>query len=101
MTEQRIQSNIIKFLEKDGHYVVKVSLASKAGVPDLLVCYKGIFVGIEVKRPETKNNTSELQKLNINKIRESGGYAFVAWDIDSLRLGLLAINSVESYKNRA
>lgn len=92
MTEQTIQKKIIKYLEGEGAYVVKVVSASKTGIPDLLVSYKGVFIGIEVKRPETKDNTSELQKINISRIKDSGGYAFVAWDIASLQEGLLDVD---------
>ena len=52
--EKVIQSKIKSYLETRGAYVVKVIQASKSGVPDLLVCYKRLFIGIEVKRPSTK-----------------------------------------------
>jgi Holliday junction resolvase len=85
MSEQQIQSSIAKYLEKEGHYVVKVMAASKAGVPDLLVCIKGSFVAIEVKRPETRANTSELQKWNLNKITECGGISMVACSVQDVK----------------
>ncbi len=84
MTEQTIQRNLIRFLEAHGAYIVKVIVASKSGIPDILCCYKGKFVGIEVKRPETKTNVSKLQQVNIGWIIDAGGIAGVAWDIDSL-----------------
>jgi len=85
LSEQQIQSSIIKYLEKEGHYVVKVMAASKAGVPDILVCFKGQFVGIEVKRPETRDNTSELQKWNLNRIVECGGSSMVACSVQDVK----------------
>ena len=93
MSEQQIQSSIIKYLEKEGHYVVKVMAASKAGVPDLLACIKGSFVGIEIKRPETRANTSELQKWNLNKIAECGGIAIVACSVQDVK-ELLCLNKL-------
>jgi Holliday junction resolvase len=84
MTEQVIQSKIIKALEKEGAYVVKVVSASKKGVPDLLVCFEGRFMGVEVKRPSTKNNTSELQKYNLECITNSGGLAIVATCVEDV-----------------
>lgn len=77
MKEQTIQHNIIKFLESNGYYVVKVIQASKAGVPDLLACVNGRFVALEVKKPDTVKNTSKLQVYNLNKIKESGGNGYV------------------------
>ena len=84
MKEQDIQKKLINHLEGLGSYVVKVISASKAGVPDLLCCYQGMFIGIEVKTPEKKNNTSKLQDINIERIQYADGIAGVAWDIQSL-----------------
>lgn len=81
-SEQQIQTKIKDWIEKNGGYVVKVVQATKAGVPDLLVCYKGMFIGIEVKRPSTKGNVSKLQKHNLNLIQAAEGKAIVAWDLD-------------------
>jgi Holliday junction resolvase len=81
MSEQKIQASIIKYLESKGAYVVKVITASKKGVPDILACYKGQFIAIEVKRPETKTNVSSLQAYNLKKIEETGGLSLVAWDL--------------------
>jgi len=95
-TEQQIQTKIQKWLTTQGCYVVKVVSASKAGVPDLLVCSpSGYFVGIEVKRPSTKDNTSKLQEYNLELIKDCGGYSLVAWDLEGVeeffdREGLLS-----------
>jgi len=83
-TEQQVQKKITNFLEKQGAYVVKVVSATKAGVPDILACYKGRFLGIEVKKPSTKNNTSKLQDYNLDKIVEASGLSCVAWEVDQV-----------------
>lgn len=85
VTEQDIQRKIIKWLESEGYYVVKVISASKAGIPDILACVKGYFVSIEVKTPSTKTNVSELQKYNLEKVKECGGYSIVAWSLDQVK----------------
>lgn len=85
MKEQDIQRKIIKYLESVGAYVVKVVASNKSGTPDILACYRGIFLAIEVKRPETKTNVSELQEYNIKKIKEAGGIAIVSWDLDAVK----------------
>jgi len=84
MKEQTIQKNIIKRLEAEGGYVVKVVSATKAGVPDILACIKGKFIGIEVKTPKTKTNVSELQKYNLDKINRCGGISMVAWSVEQI-----------------
>lgn len=80
-SEQDIQRKIIKYLEANGAYVVKVISASKSGVPDILCCYKGRFIAIEVKTPATKSNVSELQKYNLKQVTECGGLSIVAWEL--------------------
>jgi len=80
--EQAIQAKILKLLKP--YYTVKVVAATKAGVPDILACINGHFVGIEVKTPKTKTNTSELQKYNLRKIEENGGYSLVAWSVEQV-----------------
>jgi len=82
--EQQYQSKIVKYLESRGAYVVKVVAASKKGVPDILACYKGQFIAIEVKTPETRSNVSKLQDYNLNKISKAGGISGVAVHPDDL-----------------
>lgn len=85
MTEQQIQKKIIKWLEDNSYYVIKIVTANKSGVPDIIACDKdGKFVAIEVKTPKTKNNTSKLQEYNIKKINDNNGTAFVAYSIECL-----------------
>ena len=85
MTESLIQSKIIKHLESIGAYVIKTISTNKAGVPDLLVCYKGLFIGIEVKRPETKNKVSKLQGHHLAKIEQAEGLSMVAWNVEMVK----------------
>ena len=92
MKEQDIQRKIIKYLEGVGAYVVKVVASNKSGTPDILACYRSIFLAIEVKRPETKTNVSELQEYNIKKIKEAGGVAIVSWDLDAVKATIEGIN---------
>ena len=77
MKEQQIQSKIIKYLKSMGAYVVKVSIATKSGVPDIICCYKGVFIAIEVKAPGGAIST--LQQWNIEQIRKAGGIAIIAY----------------------
>ena len=84
MSEQAIQKAMIKYL-KTKAYVVKIVSASKSGVPDLLVLYKGKFIALEVKTPDKKNNVSDLQQHNINEIVKNGGLAFVVWELDQVK----------------
>jgi Holliday junction resolvase len=46
-----------------------------SGVPDIIACYKGKFVGIECK--SGKNVPTLLQENNMKRIRTAGGYTIV------------------------
>ena len=84
-SEQAIQSDILKYLKSVGAYTIKVSAATKAGIPDIICCYKGRFIAIEVKRPEAKTNVSPLQVANISMIINAQGEAIVAWDKEMVK----------------
>lgn len=84
MTEQDYQRKITKHLEKRGAYVAKVIVGNKKGIPDILACYKGHFVAIEVKTPRTMNNVSPLQQHNLKAINDCQGFSLVAWSVDTV-----------------
>lgn len=92
MKEQAYQKKIIDFLKSKGAYVVKIISASQAGVPDVICCYRGRFVAVEVKRPETVRNVSRLQVYNLDKIQEAGGIGFVAYSKEQVAKVLEAID---------
>ena len=87
MTEQKIQKRILAFLDEAGAYPVKTITANRAGVPDILACIGGKFVGIEVKRP--KKEATPLQEYHLRRIQEAGGGAFVAHGVDEVRERLI------------
>lgn len=96
MKEQTYQKKIIDFLKSKGAYVVKIISASQAGVPDVICCYRGRFVAVEVKRPETLKNVSRLQAYNLDKITEAGGIGFVACSVEQVKKVLEAIDEAMS-----
>ena len=59
---------------------------TKTGIPDLLVCCNGRFLGVEIKAPNGR--PSELQLYNLRKIDEVGGFGV-----------LLYPNQFELFKN--
>ena len=78
--EKTFENKIKKFLEAEGAWFIKYwagSQFTKAGVPDILACVNGYFVGIEVKAQQGR--PSELQLYNIEKIRNAGGFALVLY----------------------
>lgn len=81
MTEEaNFQNKVIKYLKKMGIYHVKYwggGIYTKAGVPDILACVNGYFMGIELKA--TKGKVSELQYWNRDEIRKSGGVSIILY----------------------
>ena len=85
MLESAIQRKIIKAIEELGCYVVKVMVANRPGCPDLLVCYRGAFYGMEVKNETGK--PSKLQLYHGELIERSGGkFGVVRSVLDALKL---------------
>ena len=91
-TEQKIQAKIMEYLKSKGAYRVKIEAASVAGVPDILVCYKSMFIGIEVKKSKSSQPT-ELQLENINMIRQAGGLADVVSSLPEVDCLLRCVDS--------
>lgn len=83
MSEQKLQKKILDWLTANGYWVVKVSVANKNGVPDILACSPlGVFVAIEVKFGS--NKPSPLQVYNIDEIKKRNGIALVAWSLEQV-----------------
>jgi Holliday junction resolvase len=77
--EKNFENKIKDFLDKQGAWYVKffANRMTKEGIPDILACVNGYFVGIEVKAQNGK--PSDLQLYHCEKIRKSGGFAFVLY----------------------
>lgn len=81
--ESAFQRKVIKFLKEQGCYVIKYWGGGKfttAGVPDLLVCCNGRFIGIELKAENGK--ASELQLWHLKQINKSGGMSYLLYPKD-------------------
>lgn len=77
--ESRLQRKIQNVIRAEGHFVFKVhgSEYMMAGLPDLIVCAQGYFIGLEVKLPSTRSNTSARQDYVHQLINDAGGKAVV------------------------
>lgn len=84
MREQSVQSKCLRYLDSIGAYTVKVISATRSGVPDTIICLKGKFIAFEFKSEYGK--PTPLQELNIKKIREAGGKAYLVRSLDELKL---------------
>ena len=77
--EKTFENKVKKHLADAGCWVLKTwsNGVQRSGVPDLLVCCNGYFLGVEIKAKTGK--PSELQLWNVEKIKEAGGLAIVLY----------------------
>lgn len=59
-----------------GTYFLKTQERGRRGVPDYLLCIRGKFVAIELKKENGR--VAPIQQHTLDKITASGGIAFVA-----------------------
>jgi hypothetical protein len=71
MTEQQIQSKLIKELESKGYFVIKLINTNKNGIPDLIAIPRDSDVEFyEVKKP--KGKVSKLQEYRLKELTAHG-----------------------------
>ena len=86
-------------LEKDIVIAIKIYLASlgsdvffwkehggpygTSGIPDIICCYKGRFLGLEVKLP--RGRLTVLQKRALDRINAAGGIARRVESVDDVK----------------
>jgi len=75
--EAKVKKQVKKILDIVGCYYFfpQTGGYGSSGVPDIVVCHKGKFIGIECKAGD--NKLTELQKHNINLINNNKGLAIV------------------------
>lgn len=86
--EKNFENKVKGYLKKKGAYFIKYwggsgasgKTFTKSGVPDLLVCLNGQFMGIEIKASSGK--PSELQIYNLGKIHNANGLAVLLFPDD-------------------
>lgn len=81
--EKYFENRIKSYLKKKGAYFIKYwggGYYTRSGVPDLLVCLKGQFLGIELKAP--KGHEKELQVYHLSLIDKAGGYGILLFPKD-------------------
>ena len=87
MLERDIVTAIRKYLASLGSDVFfwkeHGSVYGTNGVPDIICCYKGRFLGLECKLPGGR--LTKLQKRTIEKINRAGGVACRVESVDDVK----------------
>ena len=65
-----------------------------SGIPDIICCYKGRFIGMECKLPGGR--LTELQKRAISKINAAGGIAHRVESVEDAKAVMLRCNKFSS-----
>jgi hypothetical protein len=77
--ESKVSQDICKVLRLNGVFCFKVhgGPTMVAGLPDIIACVDGYFVGFETKMPAKRKNVSPRQAFIHEQIRASQGKAIV------------------------
>jgi pantoate kinase len=75
--EGKVKKQVKEVLKSLGaYYVMPVTGGyGNSGAPDFLVCYKGLFIGLECKAG--RNTATALQLHNLNSIKNANGVGLV------------------------
>ena len=88
--EKKVKNLVVKQLKEIGAYYFFPATGGygRSGVPDVVGCWKGRFFAIECKAGN--NTTTALQELELKKIQEVGGVAWVVneQNMDSVKAAL-------------
>lgn len=83
--EKKVKDKVVAILKQEGAYYFFPATHGfgRSGVPDVVACVNGYFLGIECKAG--KNKPTALQIREIENIRHAGGVAVVVnetnWDM--------------------
>lgn len=77
--ESKLSRRIMDAVRAQGYFCFKVhgSEYMMAGLPDIIVCADGYFIGLETKNPESRSNVSARQVYVHDQIKLAHGSAIV------------------------
>lgn len=83
--EKAVVKRIQNYLTSIGAYHVKTTGVRIAGTPDILACYRGRFIAIEVKRPGNEKGITKLQEKRLKEVVKAGGVSIIATDVQQVK----------------
>jgi len=92
--EKKVKDKVKKLLEEYGAYYFMPTTGGygRSGVPDIVACLRGKFIGIECKA--NGNRPTALQEKNLMEIMNVGGFA-VAIDENGIELFKNLLNQIK------
>lgn len=75
--ESKVKAKCVDIIKKHGAYYFFPAQNGygRAGIPDIIVCFKGLFLGVECKAGF--NKPTALQEREMTEIHKAGGSAMV------------------------
>lgn len=94
--EKKIKDAVVKVLKEEGvYYFFPLTYGmGRSGVPDIICCVDGYFLGIECKAEGGR--VTALQLSEIDKIKKAGGEAVLAVGSEATQITIQAINALRS-----
>lgn len=95
--ESKVKKKVVDLLKQAGAYYFYPVTGGfgVSGVPDIVVCYYGRFIGIECKAGS--NKPTPLQQQNLEKIAVAGGRTMVVNEDNIYEVESLLSNIKESH----
>lgn len=85
MLEGKIQKEILAYLKKNKIFHFRFQAQSNLnGVPDVICCYKGLFIGLELKR-EKSGKATGLQEKKLEAINNAGGIGLIVKSLEEIK----------------
>lgn len=75
--EAKVKKKVVDVIKKYGAYYFFPATGGygRSGVPDIVCCYRGVFIAIECKAGN--NKPTPLQEAEMDKIKKAQGFVLV------------------------
>ena len=85
--EGKVKKKVKEYLQSIGawYYMPVSNGMGRVGCPDILVCYKGMFMAFETKAPGKIKNVTANQQREIDGIQRANGLAHVVDDVEQVK----------------
>ena len=85
--EGKVKKAVKEYLKSIGawYYMPVTNGMGRVGCPDILVCYKGLFMAFETKAPGKIKNVTPNQEREITDIQRANGLALVVDDVQQVK----------------
>lgn len=97
--EKKVKNNVVRLLKQyEAYYFFPASYGmGRSGVPDIVCCLNGKFIGIECKAGV--NKPTALQERELDAIKKAGGFSCVINETNIPKLATLFDYILENESN--